>query len=211
MYFYVVTMHKPPATGRACVQRRAGVYCYWRIFLHIYNRYPRKGCDCLNRISPYELAQNPFELINKKWAMVTTRANGVTNTMTASWGGVGILWNKPVAYVFLRPQRYTRELLDASELFSLCFLPEAYRDKLTYCGKVSGRDGNKLEACGFDAVEFDGAPVLAQANTVLTLKKLFRQQLTPDSFADSALCDANYPGKDFHYLYIAEILGVYEK
>ncbi len=93
----------------------------------------------MKQLSIYDITENPFSLIGKKWAMVTTRVGGKTNTMTASWGGVGILWNKPVVYIFLRPQRYTRELVDASERFSVCFLPEDYRKQLQYCGRSEER------------------------------------------------------------------------
>ena len=164
----------------------------------------------MKKISPYDLQFNPFEAIDRQWAMVTTCADGKTNTMTASWGGVGILWGKPVAYVLLRPQRFTRELMDKSETFSLCFLPEQYREQLLYCGSHSGRDIDKLAECGFSAAELDGAPVLEQAQTVLTCRKLFRQQFTPDSFLDASIAAENYPDSDYHYIYIAEILGAYQ-
>ncbi|MEM1485236.1 flavin reductase family protein [Oscillospiraceae bacterium PP1C4] len=165
----------------------------------------------MNKLSPYELTQNPFELINKKWAMITTRAGDKTNTMTASWGGVGILWNKPVVYVFLRPQRYTRELIDQSERFSVCFLPEQYRDRLKHCGVASGRDEDKLATCGFEMITLDDAPVLAQSEISFTCRKLFCQRLDPASILDSSIDTVNYPHKDYHFMYVAEILGVYEK
>ena len=165
----------------------------------------------MKQLSIYGITENPFSLIGKKWAMVTTRAGGKTNTMTASWGGVGILWNKPVVYIFLRPQRYTRELVDASERFSVCFLPEDYRKQLQYCGSHSGRDEDKLAACGFTAAELDGAPVLEQSDLALTCRKLYCQRLTPNSLIDQSIDQVNYPEKDYHFLYVAEILGAYEK
>ena len=163
----------------------------------------------MQKLSPYELPLNAFQAIGKQWAMITTQRGDMINTMTASWGGVGILWNKPVTYVFLRPQRFTRELLDGSELFSVCFLPEDYRKQLAYCGAHSGRDGDKLAACGFSALHLDGAPVLAQSQTALTCRKLFCQQLDPAGFIDTSLDAANYPQKDYHFLYVSEILGAY--
>ena len=156
-----------------------------------------------------ELDGNVFSRIGEQWMLITAGTGAQCNTMTASWGGVGILWNKPVTYVFLRPQRFTRELLDGSELFSVCFLPEDYRKQLSYCGAHSGRDGDKLAACGFSALHLDGAPVLAQSQTALTCRKLFCQQLDPAGFIDTSLDAANYPQKDYHFLYVSEILGAY--
>lgn len=166
----------------------------------------------MNKITPQELNKNPFDLIGKQWAMITTKsADGHVNTMTASWGGVGILWNKPVTYIFLRPQRYTRELMDASETFSTCFLPESYRKELQYCGSHTGREVDKLAICGFEAVTLDNTPVLAQSEVAFTCRKLFRQKLDPASFVDPSIDAANYPNKDYHFCYVGEILGVYQK
>lgn len=164
----------------------------------------------MRKINPFDMQENPFDLINKKWAMVTTRQGDQVNTMTASWGGVGVIWNKPAAFIFVRPQRFTREMLDSSERFSLCFLPETYRKELGYCGKASGRDEDKLAVCGFTTIDFDGAPAIAQSDTVISCRKLYRQALNAESFIDQPLDSANYPGKDYHVMYVAEILGVYE-
>ena len=88
---------------------------------------------------PLRAGRQPFEAIHHKWAMITTQSGEKVNTMVASWGGVGIMWNRPVTWVFLRPQRFTRELLDRSERFSVCFLPEQYHQQMNYCGSHSGR------------------------------------------------------------------------
>lgn len=163
----------------------------------------------MQKISPQEILQNPFTLINEQWTLITTRAGEKTNAMTASWGGVGVLWNKPVVYVFIRPQRYTRELMEKSERFSLGFLPEQYRKELGLCGRESGRMTDKLSACGFDIVDLDGAPAVAQSELILTCRKLYSQKLDPGCFCVPEICSANYPQSDFHFMYIGEILGVY--
>ncbi len=94
----------------------------------------------MRQIKPEELQKNPFQMIGKEWLLVAAEKAGKTNAMTASWGGVGIMWGKPVAYVFIRPQRYTKEFIDASDTFSLSVLGEEYRKTLSYFGTVSGRD-----------------------------------------------------------------------
>ena len=72
-------------------------------------------------IKPEELTGNTFSMIGKDWALVTAGTKEKVNTMTVSWGGLGIMWGKPVAFVFIRPQRYTKEFIDAQESFSLSF------------------------------------------------------------------------------------------
>ena len=83
---------------------------------------------------------NPFDKISRQWMLVTAGDNDSSNTMTASWGGVGIMWGKPVATVYIRPQRYTKEFIDQNEYFTLSFLSEEYRKALNVCGSVSGRN-----------------------------------------------------------------------
>ena len=90
-------------------------------------------------ISAKELKENPFKLIGDDWGLVTVDTKEKVNMMTVSWGGVGIMWNKPVAFTFIRPQRYTFGMLESEDMFSLCFLPESYRSVLKLCGTKSGR------------------------------------------------------------------------
>ena len=57
-----------------------------------------------------DIQYNPFEMIGKQWLLVSAGDKERCNTMTASWGGVGVIWNKNVVTVYIRPQRYTHEL-----------------------------------------------------------------------------------------------------
>lgn len=70
----------------------------------------------MKEIKPEELQKNPFQMIGKEWLLVTAEKEGKTNTMTASWGGVGIMWGKPVAYVFTARSVYTKEFIDAGDI-----------------------------------------------------------------------------------------------
>ena len=172
----------------------------------------------LKTIRPEALTDNPFKLIGKDWMLIstcTTRQTedgeiitGTPNTMTASWGGLGILWNKPVATIYIRPQRYTKELIDQSEYFSLSVLSEKYRNALNYCGQHSGRDGDKFKAAKLDVEYTNSIPWVKQARLVLFCRKLYAQELDPYSFTDSHICDQNYRKNDFHTMYIAEIIRV---
>ena len=163
-------------------------------------------------IQPEELDQNLFQAIGKDWMLVTAAdGKGGVNPMTASWGGTGILWGKPVAFVFLRPQRYTRELVDAADSFSLTFYDQGFRKQLALCGAKSGRDMDKVAACGFDVIMEGGVPYFEQAHTALLCKKLYRQTLEPACFLDAGLDATHYPERDHHILYVAEITKVLVK
>ena len=159
-------------------------------------------------LTPEEL-ENVFRLVGKDWMLITAAgktAEGqeTVNAMTASWGGMGVLWNKPVAFCFIRPQRYTFTLTEQSERFSLSFFTEAYRPALRLCGSKSGRDTDKLAEAGLTPAYENGTPYIKEARLCLLCRKLYAQDMTEDAFTDKDLLRF-YTEKDYHRMYVAEI------
>ncbi|MCK9181532.1 MAG: hypothetical protein M0P13_01450 [Fibrobacteraceae bacterium] len=161
-------------------------------------------------ISPEEIKDNPFKLIGKDWMLITAEYAGKVNMMTASWGGIGVMWNKPVAYIAVRPQRFTKTLIDATDTVSLCFFNEKYRKELAYAGKASGKNEDKVAHCGFTVDHSNKTPYFDEARLVLIGKKAFAQNYKQESFIDPSIMDC-YEKKDFHTLYILEIEKVLVK
>ena len=96
-----------------------------------------------------ELTMNPFTKIGKEWLLITAGNEEKCNTMTASWGAMGVMWGKNAVTVYIRPQRYTKEFVDREDTFTISVLGEEYRKALNYCGKVSGKDAdNKIKEAG---------------------------------------------------------------
>ncbi len=165
----------------------------------------------LQKIDPRSLAENPFSLIGDDWMLVTAGTAEACNTMTASWGGVGILWNYPVATIYVRPQRYTKVFLDAQDTFSLSFFGRERRRELALCGSKSGRDINKFEACGFTVETAEnGAPYIGEAKLVFCCRKLYWQDMEPAHFLDAEI-EKHYPEEDYHRIYIGKIEEAYAK
>ena len=162
-------------------------------------------------ISASDLKQNCFDMINKDWMLITAEKEGKANTMTASWGGFGELFYKNISILFVRPQRYTREFLDSQKAYSLCFFDESYREKLTYCGRVSGRQEDKIANCNFTVLHEEGIPYFAEAKTVLLCKALVCHQLSAADLLDPALQSEHYSANDYHYVYYGEIVKVLQK
>lgn len=160
-------------------------------------------------ISPNELTVNPFNKIGKDWMLVTAGDEKKINTMTASWGSLGIMWGKPAAFTFIRPQRYTKEFIDSHDTFSLCFFDESYRKTLSYLGSVSGRDENKVQNSNLTTCFIDETPCFEEANLVVLAKKLYAQEMKPDCFLDSSLDEQWYADKDYHIMYVSEIEKVF--
>ena len=159
-------------------------------------------------ISTKKLTNNTFKMIGNDWMLITAKKDDQVNTMTASWGGFGVMWGKDVAYIVIRPQRYTKEFVDASETFSLSFFDDKYRATLAYCGKVSGRDEDKIEKTGLTTTYHNETPYFKEANTVLICKKLYKQTMCSEGFLTPSFHDTWYPSNDLHTLYIAEITDV---
>jgi len=157
------------------------------------------------RIDPYTLKDNVFKLIDLDWMLVTAGTPERWNTMTASWGGLGVLWNRPVTFVFVRPTRYTYEFMEEHERFTLSFFPKKYRKALVFCGSKSGRDYDKAKETGLEPVSpFKDAVTFKQAWLALICRKLYTTDLDPRRFLDPKIGE-NYPKKDYHRVYIGEI------
>ena len=157
------------------------------------------------KIKPEELNENPFSLIGEDWMLVAASDGTKVNAMTASWGGVGILWGKKVAFVFIRPQRCPKELIDKSEKLSLSFFDDGNRKMLNYMGTVSGRDEDKIAACGLHVEMVNSAPVFQESRMVLICRKLYAQPMEEACFLDHELIEKNYPNRDYHTVYVVEI------
>ena len=164
------------------------------------------------KIDATAIPGNFAERISKQWALVTAGTPEACNSMTVSWGGFGFIWNAPVSTIYIRPQRYTKPLIDENEFYTVSFLPEQYRKELTYMGRHSGADGDKFAATGLTVAYADcGAPYIAEAELVLVCRKQFCQPMLEDSFVDPEVVSACYPEKDFHYLYIGKIVEALER
>jgi len=157
-----------------------------------------------------ELSFTPFDIKNKEWMLITAEKDGKINTMTASWGGFGIMWNKEIVWVVIRPQRYTKEFVDNSDSFSLSFLGNNRKKVLGYLGKVSGRDEDKIKESGLTFSFDNDVPYFEESHTVIFAKKLYSQPLTEDSFIDKSIIPQWYE-KDYHILYMAEITKIISK
>lgn len=162
-------------------------------------------------INPYEIAENPFKLLNKDWALVSVKNGEKENPMTISWGGIGIMWNKPVAFTFIRPQRYTFSLLENQEYYTINFFEENYREVLKFCGSKSGRDFDKAKETGITPCYNEKAPYYKEAKLVLICKKMYAQNLNGESIIDADTVSPAYNGDDFHKMYVSEIVKVLTK
>ena len=151
-----------------------------------------------------EFELKPFEFWGKNWALVTAGTKDNVNTMTVGWGSVGVLWQKKVVSIYIRPQRYTKEFVDKNDKFSITSFGEERRNELAYLGKVSGKQEDKISKAGLTVAYDDGVPYISEGNIILICKKLYETEINPVLFTDKSI-DNFYPEKDYHTQYIAEV------
>ncbi|MBP3339917.1 MAG: flavin reductase [Lachnospiraceae bacterium] len=156
-------------------------------------------------MKPEEITKNVFDMIGKQWMLVSATKDGKTNAMTASWGGLGVMWGKNVAFVFIRESRYTKEFVDASDKMILSFFSEDYRKMLGYMGTVSGRTEDKIEKAGLTLTENN---TFEQAKLTMVCKKLFASEMKAEDFVSNEELDKWYKDGDMHTMYVVEIEDV---
>ncbi len=148
---------------------------------------------------------------NTQWLLLTAGdfQTGHFNAMTVGWGSFGTMWSKPCAQVVVRPTRYTYEFIERYPTFTLCGLPPSHRAALQLSGTVSGRDEDKIAKSGLTpiALSHAAAPGFAEADLIIECQKIYWDDFDPDHFLDSGL-DKHYPLKDYHRIYIGEILAI---
>ena len=155
-----------------------------------------------------------------KGVLLTTKANGKVNTMSISWGALGIEWNKPIFTTYVREGRFTRELLDANGEFTVNIpMDGSDLSLIGKCGSVSGRDTDKIAANNLTLVDGDLVSVPAIKEYPLTLEcRIVYKQLQDKnaiSEADKArfypdLPSTNCAGnRDYHIAYFGEIVAAY--
>ena len=159
-----------------------------------------------------ELKFNPFTKIGKEWMLLTGGNMQDFNTMTASWGQLGVLWNKNVLTCYVRPNRYTFSFIENSESFTASFFGEEFRNALSFCGSHSGRDCDKVKETGLTPAEFDGCVAFEEADMVVVCRKLYSYDFEGKGFLTDDGLNEQFFGKDpYHRAYISEITAVYVK
>lgn len=159
----------------------------------------------LKEIKPEELNKSTFKLIGKEWMLITAEKDNKVNTMTASWGGFGVMFGKNVAYIVMRPQRYTKEFVDNADTFSLTFFHERFKKQLAYLGATSGRDEDKISKANLTIQRDNETPYFEEGNMIIVCRKIYAQDFKPECFVSSELEQEIYPKKDYHTFYIGEI------
>jgi flavin reductase (DIM6/NTAB) family NADH-FMN oxidoreductase RutF len=164
----------------------------------------------MQEIAAESLSFMPFTKIKKGWMLVSAGTPTKCSTMTASWGGFGVMWGKNVSAITIRPQRHTLRFLEQNEEYTLSFFEEKYRSALNYCGSHSGGENEKIAKAGLTLVPNEPVPVFKEASLTLVCRKLYRQPMDPAGL-NKADDERWYADKDYHILFVGEVVKALQK
>lgn len=160
---------------------------------------------------PFSFSDNLLHKINKNWFLITAGNLNKYNMMTASWGTFGILWNKPVAQIFVRPSRYTHQFIQNTDIFSISFFNSSYKEILSLLGSKSGRNLDKMNISGLTVIKYDNDAVyFDESDEVLVCKKIYETKLDYQKIPEDSLNDF-YPENDYHSVFIGQIIRYLKK
>ena len=159
-------------------------------------------------INAKDIKDNFIKTIADEWALISVGTKDKYNMMTASWGFMGEMWRYDCVAAVIRPQRYTMELVDKNDYFTLSF----YGDNKAIhkvCGSKSGRDTDKTAETGLTPAFDGGAVYFNEARLVIICKKLYVQQMKEECFTDKE--PLRWYDNDLHNIVIGKIEKVLVK
>ena len=169
----------------------------------------------LKKLDIKDLQLNPFTMFAEDWGLLTAGNQAVGyNTMTISWGHIGSIWNglgTPTIITYVRPQRYTKQFMDANDKFTVSIIGQEHKQDLTYLGKTSGADVDKVANTSLTPVFDEEVTYFKEAKYVFVCRKLYVDELKENGFLDKGIVESAYPLKDFHHMYVGEIVEVFGK
>ncbi len=172
--------------------------------------------ELFKSISPEELSDNVFKLVGKDFTVISAGNETHYNSMTASWGGFGILFNKPTTWCFLRANRYTLELIKQQQSYTMTYFSDEYKDQVLFLGSKTGRDTEKMKEVSLTHVLTPaGNSSFKEAKLIIECKLTEISTVHPDDFYTQEGKDFIKEGyddaKDYHKLIFGEITNVWIK
>lgn len=155
---------------------------------------------------------NPFNMIGDDWYLITAGTKDNYNTMTASWGFMGVMWGAPAFVCAIRPNRYTFQFAEQNDTFSVSFFGEKYKSALNFCGTKSGRDYDKAKETGLTPVSLDGTTTFEEADLVYICQKQYADFLEEKNVINGEIMKFYNPETNpLHKVYISKIIAAYKK
>ncbi|MGO8806563.1 MAG: flavin reductase [Candidatus Bathyarchaeia archaeon] len=168
------------------------------------------------QISPEEICDNVFTLVGKVFAVVTAGKEDHYNSMTASGGGLGVLLRKPTSWLILQANRYTLELIQKEQTYTMSYFPDEYKKQILFLGRKSGRDSEKMKEVELTSVQTSSGDMsFKEARLIIECKLTALTTASPDDFytqeAKDFINDAYREAKVYRKYVFGEITHVWVK
>ncbi len=147
-----------------------------------------------------------------KGAFLTTSDGTKANTMTVSWGNLGIMWGSPIVTIMVRQTRFSKENLDKVKAFTLSIpRDDSFQKALALCGSRSGRDMNKFAAAGIGtkAPQTGIVPVISSGPFLHFECTVAYERLMDTQALTEELRDKWYGSDAPHTIYVGTVHAVY--
>ena len=167
----------------------------------------------LHAVDLKTLTPEIFRVFGSQNALLTAGDKSGCNTMTIGWCQLGRLWSIPVCTVYVRPERYTYAFMESHDYFTVSVLPASHKQTtMQLCGTKSGRDVDKVKACGLTLRRGAGdAPFFDEAEWVLVCRKLYAQDLDESCVLDERVLHHYGAKGGWHRAYTGEVVEAYTK
>lgn len=139
--------------------------------------------ELFKQIDPTEIPDDVFKLVGTDFTVITSGDADLYNSMVASWGGWGIIFNKPTTWCFLRANRYTLEVIRDKHTYTMSYFDDEYKDDIMLFGTKSGRDSDKMKECQLTSVETpSGNRTYKEAKLIIECQLTQITTVSPDDF-----------------------------
>lgn len=157
----------------------------------------------------------------KTGVLLTTKADDKVNSMTISWGTLGIEWAKPIFTVFVRENRFTKAQLSKNPEFTINIPYGEFNKKiLGVCGTQSGHAVDKIKELNLtlESPSKISVPGIKELPLTLECKVVYQQTQAEQDITEANRkmfypqdVDSSFHGanKDYHTVYYGEIVSAY--
>lgn len=172
--------------------------------------------ELFKKVEPTELTDNVFKLVGQDYTVITAGTDSAFNSMTASWGGWGQLFEVPVTWCFLNASRYTLEFIKKEQTYTMAYFPEQFKEQVIAFGSKSGRNSDKMKETTLTHVKTPSDNITyKEAKLVIECKLVEITETNPKDFysdkgkdfVEKGMKDGN--GKEYHKLVFGDITNVW--
>ena len=170
--------------------------------------------DIFTQIDAKEIPESVFKLVGSDYSVITAGDPSLYNSMVASWGGGGILFEKPTTWCFLRSNRYTLEIIRKKETYTMSYFDDEYKKDFLLFGKKSGRNSDKMKESKLSVIQPpSGNLSYKEAKLIIECKLAEVTTVAPGDFyteqGKKFVEDAHAETNDYHKIVFGEITNVW--